>query len=225
MSFFDKLKHVFNDRQGEAERRVSKLIAQQCDWMMVESLIFPEKGVGPRISAVLDAIIESKNWKLLGPLVERAGDWMDTINLVYRPGEFGAVAPARAQELEDIYQAVSKARRNSAKVLEALVSCTENWACQHNNEACFDWAKSKPEFVPLPALGLAALCDQPIDGNPLAMKVIATKADIERAIDAVDWIYSGTDRDIALDNLAEWGKKLDARNNKPNPPAPKAPGP
>ncbi len=229
MPFFKKLKDIFNDRQGAAEKKVANLIAQQCDWMMIESLVFPDKGVGPRLSAVLDAIIEHKNWKLLTPIIARTGDYLDTIGLVYRSGEFGPVPSSRAQELEDIYQAIAASPKNADKVLKGFVTTVENWACQHNDEACFDWAKGKKEFVPVPPLGLASLCDRPIDGNPLAMKVLATQADIARAMDAVDWIYNdnGADQDTAFDNLSEWKKKLEEQpGKKPAPPAgPSAPTP
>lgn len=223
MSLFDRLKKIFNNPQADAEKRVSALIAQQCDWFAIESQVFPEKGVGPRLSAVLDAIIESKNWKLLTPLITRAGDYLDTVNLVYRQGEYGQPPATRVQELEDIYQAISTAPKNAAKVTQGFINCVESWACQHNAEDCFDWASKKPEFGPIPALGLAALCDNKIDGNPFAMKVIKTAADIEKAIDAVEWIYkeNAADRYAALDNLEDWRKVLESKNNKkPAPPTP-----
>jgi hypothetical protein len=225
MDIFKKLKDIFRNPQGEAEARVRKLIEQQCDWFAIESIVFPDKGVGPRISAVLDAIIDSKNWKLLTPLVARAGDWMDLIDLVYRPGEFGPVPATRVQELEDIYNALSAAPSHGKKAAKAFVNCVETWACQHNSEPCYDWAVSKPEAEALQPLGLAALADKKIEGNPLAMKIIKTPADIDRAVEAVEWIYSGnaTDRYNALDNLEEWRKKLEENSKKP--PAPPAPKP
>ncbi|MEZ0224718.1 MAG: hypothetical protein ACAH83_09210 [Alphaproteobacteria bacterium] len=228
MDIFKKLKDIFRNPQADAERRVDALIAQQCDWFAIESLVFPDKGVGPRMSAVLHSIIEAKNFKLLTPLVARAGDWMDLIDLVYRPGKFGAVPPTRVQDLEDIYTALSAAKGHGAKAAKAFVNCVETWACQRNSEACYDWAVSKPEAGPLQALGLAALADHKIDGNPLAMKIIKTPADIDRAIEAVDWIYSGnaSDRYTALDNLEDWRKKLEENSKKPpSPPAPGGPKP
>ena len=219
MPFFDRLKKIFNNPQADAENRVAKKILSGADWSAVENDVFPDKGVGPRLSFVLDTIIDTKSWKLLTPLIARAGDYLDTIDLVYRQGEFGTVPKSRVQELEGIYQALTAAPKNADKVTRSFISCVESWACQRNSEECFDWAMGKKEAVPVPAIGLAALCDQKIEGNSFAMKVIATQADIERAIDAVEWIYSSNavDRHIALDNLADWKKKLD------EPPAPKKP--
>jgi hypothetical protein len=225
--FFNKLKDLFNDRQGAAEKKVSKKIVSGADWPAIEKDVFPDKGVGPRLSAVLNTIIEVKRWDLLTPLIAQAGDYLDTVNLVYRPGEFGPVPKSRAQELEDIYNAINAAPKNKDKVLRGFVSCVESWACQRNAEDCFDWAMGKKEAVPVPALGLAALCDHQIDGNPLAMKVLKTAADFDRAEDAIDWVYSsnGVDRGIALDNLADWKKKLEEQERKKNPPAPPTPKP
>ena len=227
MSFFDRLKGIFNNPQGDAEKRVAQKIVSGADWPAIEDDVFPAKGVGPRLSAVLDTIIETKRWDLLTPLVARAGDYMDTVNLVYRPGEYGPVPASRAQELEDIYQALTASGKKGEKAVRGFVACVESWACQRNAEDCFDWAAGKKEFVPVPALGLAALCDQKIEGNRFAMKIIATPADIERAIDAVEWIYqsNGVDRGIALDNLADWKKKLEELDAKKKPPAPPAPTP
>ena len=227
MSLFDKLKGIFNNPQADAEKRVAKKIVSGADWPAIENDVFPARDVGPQLSAVLDTIIETRRWDLLTPLIARAGDYMDTVNLVYRPGEFGPVPTSRAQELEDIYQALAASGKKGEKALRGFVACVESWSCQRNAEDCFDRAMGKKESVPVPALGLAALCDQKIEGNRFAMKVIATPADIERAVDAVEWIYSGNavDRGIALDNLADWKKKLEELEAKKSPPAPPSPKP
>lgn len=221
MSWREKLSDFFGDRQGVAAARVRKKIAQGCEWSEISDDIFSEKGGGAPVSSVVDAIIAAKRWKLLTPLAEEAGDWIGLVDLIYRRGEFGPVSPERPQELEDIYRALKAAPTKGAKLAASFVSTVEIWACQRNSEACFDWARRKQEFVPVPALGLASLADHPIEGNMLAMKILSTSAEIRRADEAVDWVYAdhGLDRDIAHGNLAVWRKKLE-KNNGPPPPAP-----
>lgn len=218
--FFKKLKNIFRDKVGEADKRVREQIAKGCDWAAIDKDVLPDGGGGARIATVVDAIIAAQNWKLLTPLAERAGDWLPLVDLVYRKGEFGPVPATRAAELEAIYQAFDVAR-NGSKVKDTFVNMAATWACQRDSEACYDWAAKKTEFKAVQALGLAALCDKPIDGNPLPMKVLGTFADIDKAQAAIDWVYSGNgiDRDTATDNLATWRKKLEDRNNKPPAPS------
>lgn len=226
MSLGKKLRDIFGDRQGAAEKRARKKILQRCAWDEVKDDVFPKKGVAPRVSAVVAAVIEAKHWSLLTPIVAEVGEWVGVIDLVYRKGEFGQPPMTRAQELEDIYQALRAAPKSQGeKVVRSFITCVENWSCQHNFEAGYDWAKTKPEFVPVPPVGLAALADHPIEGNPLAMKILATPEDIARAAEAADWVYSGNaaDRDAALDNLEAWRKKLEEKNKQP--PAPPSKGP
>ena len=218
--FFKKLKNIFRDKVGDADKRVREQIAKGCDWAAIDKDVLPDGGGGARISTVVDAIIAAQNWKLLTPLAEKAGDWLPLVDLVYRKGEFGPVPAARAAELEAIYQAFDVAR-NGKQVKETFVNLAASWACQRDSEQCYDWAAKKAEFKGVQALGLAALCDKPIDGNPLPMKVLATFADIDKAQAAIDLIYSGNsgDGDTATDNLATWRKKLEDRNNKPPAPS------
>jgi len=218
--FFKKLKNIFRDKVGDADKRVREQIAKGCDWAAIEKDVLPDGGGGARIATVVDAIITSQNWKLLTPLAEKAGDWLPLVDLVYRKGEFGPVAPTRAAELESIYQAFDIAR-NGKQVKDAFVNLAATWACQRDSEQCYDWAARKAEFKGVQPLGLAALCDKPIDGNPLPMKVLATSADLDKAQNAIDWVYSsnGIDRDTATDNLSTWRKKLEDRNNKPPAPS------
>lgn len=218
--FFKKLKNIFRDKQGDADKRVRDLISKGCDWAAIDKDVLPDGGGGARVGVVLDAIIASQNWKLLTPLAEKAGDWLPIIDLVYRKGEFGLVPPSRAQELEEAYKALDAARNGKA-LKETLVNLVATWSCQRDSEQCYDWAARKAEFKGVQPLGLAALCDKPIDGNPLPMKVLSTPEAIERAKAAIDWIYSGNgaDRDTADDNLATWRKKLEDRNNKPPAPS------
>jgi hypothetical protein len=217
--FFKKIKNIFRDKVGEADKRVREQILKGCDWNAIDKDVLPDGGGGARIGAVVDAIITAQNWKLLTPLAEKAGDWLPLVDLVYRKGEFGPVPATRAAEMEEIYKAFDIAR-NGKQVKETFVNLVATWSCQRDSEQCYDWAVKKFEFKAVQPLGLAALCEKPIDGNPLPMKVLATSADLDRAQAAIDWIYSGNsgDRDTASDNLATWRKKLDDRNNKP--PAP-----
>ncbi|HTK85852.1 MAG TPA: hypothetical protein VL625_12285 [Patescibacteria group bacterium] len=223
MAWREKLSDFFGDRQGAAAARVRRQIAQGCEWEDIREDIFGETGGGAPVSAVVDAIVTSKRWKLLTPLAEEAGDWIGLVDLIYRRGEFGPVPSERPQELEEIYRALKGAPTKGAKLAASFVNTVEIWACQRNTEACFDWVRRKPEFVPVPALGLAALADHPIEGNRLAMKILSSPAEIRRAAEAVDWVYAdhGLDRDIAHGNLDEWRKKLEKGNNQPPP----APGP
>lgn len=222
MTWREKLSDFFGDKQGAAAARVRKQIAQGCEWDDIKDDIFSEKGGGAPVSAVVDAIITAKRWKLLTPLAEEAGDWIGLVDLIYRRGEHGTVPPERPQELEEIYRAIRAAPTKGAKLAASFVSTVEIWACQRNAEACFDWVRRKPEFVPVPALGLAALADHPIEGNALAMKVLSSVAEIRRAAESIDWVYAdhGLDRDIAHGNLAVWRKKLEENNNSAPPPAP-----
>jgi len=227
MSLGKKLRDFFGDKQGAAIRRARKKILANCEWDEVKDDIFPKKGVGAPVSAVVGAIIEAKNWKLLTPLVAEAGDWVSIIDLIYRKGEYGQPPASRAQELESIYTAISAAKPHGAKVAAAFVSTVEIWTCQHDYEAGYDWAKGKPEFVPVPPLGLAALAEKPIEGRPLAMKILSTPEDVKRAAEAVDWVENnnGFDRDQSLDNLETWRKKLEENSKKPPASAPKPPSP
>lgn len=222
MSFGKRLRDFFSDKQANAIGRARKKIHARCEWDEVKNDIFPEKGTGAPVKAVVGAIIEAKHWKLLTPLVTEAGDWVGVIDLVYRQGDFRQAPPGRAQELEEIYKAVKAAPKHGKKVTDALIETALNWACQHGNEEVFDWAKSKPEFKEIPQLGLAALCERKIEGNALAMKVLATKEDLAKAIDAVDWVYESHsgDRYDALQNIEAWRKKLDEKARKPKPPGP-----
>lgn len=222
MTWREKLKEIFGDRQGAAAERVRKQIAQRCDWGAIKQDVFPDNGGGAPLPAVVDAIITAKHWKLLTPLTAEAGDWLSVIDLIYRKGEYGAVPPDRAQELEEIYQALAAAPKHGGNIVRSFVNTIEIWACQHGSEACFDWARGKPEFVPVPPLGLAALADGPIEGNPLAMKILSSPEEIKRAVEAVDWVYNGHsfDRDTALDNLDDWRRKLEGNSQNPSFPAP-----
>ena len=222
MSLGKRLRDFFSDKQAAAIGRARKKIHARCEWEDVKNDIFPDKGTGAPIGPVVGAIIEAKHWKLLTPIVAEVGDWVSVIDLVYRQGDFRKEPPGRAQELEEIYKAVKAAPKNGAKVTNALIETALNWACQHSNEEVFDWAKTKPEFKDIPQLGLAALCEKPIEGNKLAMKVLATAKDLDKAIDAVDWVYGSNsgDRDDALQNIADWRKKLDEKAKKPKPPGP-----
>src|SRR3982750_4264321 len=184
---WQKLRDAFGNPQEAAIKRMREKVAQHCDWNAVKNDIFPEKGVGAPVFAVVAAIIDNKHWKLLTPLVAEAGDWGSVIDLVYRKGEFKAPPADRPQELEAIYQAVRAAPVNGKKYDQTFVETVETWACQHDAEACYDWAYTKPEFVPVPALGLASLADKPIDESRLAMKILRNPAEIARAIEAVDW--------------------------------------
>lgn len=219
MALGKKLRDIFfGNPQAAAEKRAREKILKNCDWDAVKDDVFPAKGVAPRVSAVVAAIIEAKNWKLLTPIVSEVGEWVGPLDLVYRKGEYGTPPMTRAQEFEDIYQAIKAAKgRDSAKVMNAFMTCVENWSCQHKFEAGYDWAKTKPEFVPVPPVGLAALADHPIEGNPLAMKILATPEDVARAKEAADWVYSSSsiDRDIAMDNLEKWLEKLEEKSKKP----------
>ncbi len=223
MSFGKKLREIFGDRQGAAINRARRKILSGANWDAVKDDVFPPKGNSVPIAPIVDAIIEVKSWQLLTPIVREVGDWVGVIELVHRKGEFGAIRPSRVQELEDIYNALHAAGKpHGPKVAEAFVNAVEIWACQHNFEDGYDWAKKKPEFVPVPPLGLAFLCEKPIEGNPLAMKVFSTHAEITRAMQAVDWVNGNSfDRDEALDNLIQWQAKLTAQKKSgPKPPQP-----
>ena len=222
MSFGKKLREFFGDRQGAAINRARRKILSGANWDAVKDDVFPPKGAGVPIAPIVDAIIEVKNWQLLTPIVREVGDWVGVIDLVHRKGEFGAIRPSRAQELEEIYTAIHAAGKpHGPKVAEAFVNAVEIWACQHSFEDGYDWAKTKPEFVPVPPLGLAFLCERPIEGNPLAMKVLSNFAEITRAMEAVDWVNSNNfDRDEAMDHLVKWQAKLTAAKKPPKPPQP-----
>ncbi len=220
MSIGKRLRDFFGDKQGAAIKRARTKILAHCEWDDVKDDIFPAKGTGAPVNAVVAAIIEAKHWKLLTPVVAEAGDWVGVIDLVYRSGEYGQPPAARAQELEDIYTALKAANPHGAKVAAAFVNAVEIWTCQHDYEAGYDWAKTKAEFVPVPALGLAALAEKPIEGNALAMKILSTVDDIKRAVEAVEWVDSGNafDRDQSLQNLSDWRAKLEEKDKKPSPP-------
>lgn len=222
MSIGKRLRDFFGNPQAAAIGRMRKKVHARAEWDDVKDDIFPEKGVGAPVSSVVAAIIEAKHFKLLTPLAAEAGDWIGVIDLVYRAGEHGKQPPGRAQELEEIYTALKAAPKHGKKLAESLITTAANWACQHADEAVYDWLSKKPEFTALPGLGLAALADHPIEGNKLAMKLLATPADIDRAIEAVEWVYHGNagDRDDALDNLAVWRKKLEDDSKKPGKPKP-----
>jgi hypothetical protein len=221
---WQKLRDVFGNPQESAIKRMREKVAQHSSWDEVKNDIFPEKGVGAPVSAVVAAIIENKHWELLTPLVAEAGDWVSVIDLVYRKGEHKAPPADRPEELEAIYQAVKAAPVNGKKYAETFIETVETWACQHDAEACYDWAYAKPEFVPVPAMGLASLADRPIEESNLAIKVLSNPMEIARAIEAVDWVYreNGYDHDTAVENLEAWRRKFD--DNSPNRPSP-APGP
>jgi hypothetical protein len=229
MPLFRKLREIFSDRQGAAEKRVAKLIAEGAEWPQLEPLVFPPKGPGPRVSAVVAAVIAEKRWPLLTPIAAQAGDWIGIIDLVYRKNELGSAPAGRPQELEGIYQALKAAKKHGKKLAQDFVTSVENWSCLKDSEACFDWARAKPEFVPVPAAGLVALADRPVQGSALAVKVLASGAEIDRAVDTVEWFYAdkGMDRDTAIGNLAEWRKALEEMekkkdNNKGGPMPPPA---
>jgi hypothetical protein len=213
---WQKLRDVFGDPQGAAIKRMREKVEQHCSWNEVKDDIFPEKGVGAPVSAVVAAIIENKHWKLLTPLVAEAGEWVSVVDLVYRKGEYKMPPNDRPQELEAIYQAVKAAPVNGKKYAQSFIETVETWACQHDAESCYDWAYTKPEFVPVPALGLASLADRPVENSSLAMKVLSNPAEIARAFEAVDWIYRehSIDHDIAMDNLESWRRQF--ADNHPN---------
>lgn len=219
MSLRKKLSDMFGDKQGAAIKRVYKKIESGAEWKDIKDDVFPQDGkVGAPTSAVVHAILLHKRFDLLTPVAAEAGDWIGVIDLVYRKGEVGKVPAARAQELEDIYNALKAAPTHGKKLAASFVETVENWTCQSDFEAGYDWAKTKPEFVPVPPLGLASLAERPIDGNPLAMKILNSPAEIQRAIEAAEWVESGHDRDDAIANLKDWREKL-----AKNPPKPTGP--
>ncbi len=219
MSLRKRLSDMFGDKQGAAIKRVYKKIESGAEWKDIRDDVFPEGGkVGAPTSAVVSAILLHKRFDLLTPVAAEAGDWVGVIDLVYRKGEFGKVPASRAQELEDIYQALKAAPKHGAKLAATFVETVESWSCQRDFEAGYDWAKTKTEFVPVPPLGLASLAERPIDTSPLAMKILNTPAEIQRALDAADWVESGHDRDDAVANLKDWREKL-----AKNPPKPTGP--
>ncbi|HYD17422.1 MAG TPA: hypothetical protein VEF76_02955 [Patescibacteria group bacterium] len=220
MSLRKKLGELFGDKQGAAIKRVYKKIASGAEWKDIADDVFPKDNkVGAPVGAVVNAILLHQRFDLLTPIAAEAGDWIGLIDLVYRKGEFGPVPAVRAQELEEIYTALKAAPKHGKKLAASFVETVENWTCQRDFEAGYDWAKTKPEFVPVPPLGLAALAEKPIDGRPLAMKVLNTPAQIARAREAAEWVESGHDRDDAVKNLRDWQEKL----AKKPPPAPTGP--
>ncbi|MCC7037927.1 MAG: hypothetical protein IT560_11560 [Alphaproteobacteria bacterium] len=219
MSLRKKLSDIFGDKQGAAIKRVYKKIESGAEWKDIKDDVFPQDGkVGAPTSSVVHAILLHKRFDLLTPVAAEAGDWIGVIDLVYRKGEVGKVPASRAQELEDIYTALKAAPTHGKQLAAKFVETVENWTCQRDFEAGYDWAKTKPEFGPVPPLGLASLAERPIDGRPLAMKVLNSASEIQRAIEAADWVESGHDRDDAIANLKDWREKL-----AKNPPKPTGP--
>lgn len=210
---------MFGDKQGAAIKRVYKQIESGAQWNDIKDDVFPQDGkVGAPTASVVQAIILHKRFDLLTPVAAEAGDWIGVIDLVYRKGEVGKVPASRAKELEEIYTALKAAPKHGKQLAAKFVETVENWTCQRDFEAGYDWAKTKPEFVPVPPLGLASLAERAIDGNPLAMKILNSPAEIQRAIEAAEWVESGHDRDDAIANLKDWREKL-----AKNPPKPTGP--
>ena len=76
--FFKKLKNIFRDKVGEADKRVREQIAKGCDWAAIDKDVLPDGGGGARIATVARAT--SSGWRGKGADISTSPEVRDTEN-------------------------------------------------------------------------------------------------------------------------------------------------